>query len=253
MKILFNCLVHQNNNIVEDIINNIKKFVENPIIVLHANTSFENFDIDKFSKIENVYINPERFSHGKYDTKVKSLTSNYVFIKNKNIDFDYHMIFYSQMLFVKRGIESYLKDYDSCVNSFSEINNLFTQEELKILKSGTNKCLVEGLIFNSEICENVYSLISNTSLLNKEGWCLEEWIFPSLIKIFSKKCRDVPMNHQRSKTHCSLDEVVGVVNESIDSLENFYTGTQKTKDIFIMFRVDYDYYNPIREYMRKMK
>lgn len=252
MKLFFNCIVHENNEIVNDMIGNIKKFVEDPVIVFHVNTCFVDFDFGRFSNIENVYINLERFSHGKYDSKMKAFASNFNLIKEKNIKFDYQILFYSQMLFVKSGIEKYLKDCDACVYPYSAPENVFSDDELKLLSKGKSKCSAEGLICSSDICDKLYKLITETSLLNKEGWCLEEWIFPSIIDIFSINYKEVPMNHQRNKTHCTLDEVIGVVNGNITELENFYTSTQSTEDIFIMFRVDYNHNNPIRKYIRNL-
>jgi len=253
MKLFLNCIVHQNNEIVDDMINNIKKFVRDPIIVFHVNSCFTDFDFDRFSEIDGVYINPERFSHGKYDSKMKAFTSNYNLLKENGIKFDYQLLFYSQMLFVRSGIEEYLEGCDSCNHPDPAPENPFTEEELKLLTKGKFKCAAEGLICTSEICDKLYKLISETSLLDKEGWCLEEWYFPSLINAFSEVRKDVPMNHQRRKTHSTLDEVLGIVNGDITELENLYTGTQSRDSIFIMFRIDYDHNNSVRQYVRELR
>jgi hypothetical protein len=250
MKIFLNCIVHQNNEIVNDMIQNAKKFVRNPILVFHVNTCFADFDFERFSGIENVYINPERFSHGKYDSKMRAFTSNYNLLKGKGVEFDYQLLFYSQMLFVRSGIEDYIAGCDSCNHPLPAPENPFTWDELGLLTKGKSKCAAEGLVCTSAICEKLYSLISCTSLLEKEGWCLEEWIFPSLIEAFSETRKDVPMNHQRRKTHSTLEEVRGIVSGEITTLENFYTGVQSRESIFIMFRVDYDHNNPVRAFVR---
>lgn len=253
MKLFFNCIVHQNNEIVDDMINNIKKFVDDPVIVFHVNTCFQDFDFERFSGLENIYINPERFSHGKYDSKMRAFTSNYNLLKSKGIEFDYQILFYSQMLLVRRGIERYIEQFSSCNHPDPAPENPFTEDELKLLTKGKSKCAAEGLVCSSDICDKLYPLISSTSLLDKHGWCLEEWIFPSLINAFSESNGDVPMNHQRRKTHSTLEEVRGIVTGEITELENFYTGTQSRDTIFIMFRVDYDHNNPVRKYVRELQ
>jgi hypothetical protein len=143
MKIFFNCLVHTNNNIVEDMIFNIKKFVDQPIICLHVSKVFEDFDFERFSRIENVYINPDRYNTYKGGTFMTPLCSNINYITNVlKLDYDYQMIFYSQMLFIKKGVENYLKGFDidpECESIADMINNNYVFKEWKF-KAHTADC-----------------------------------------------------------------------------------------------------------------
>ena len=115
MKIFFNCLVYKDPDVVGDLILNIKKFVKDPVIVLHVSPDFNDFDFNRFSSINNVYINPNRYAHGQWGTKIKALVSNHDLLISKSIGFDYEIIFYPKMLFIRHGIEEYLDGVDACM------------------------------------------------------------------------------------------------------------------------------------------
>lgn len=253
LKIFFNVLVHQNNNIVEDLVNNIFKFTENPVICLHVNKSFADFDSKRFEGIENLYINPQSFFHGKYESKVKAFCSNHDFVLENKVDFDYEMIFYSQMLFVKHGIEKYLMDCDSCMfdTKLHCSSHNFNSKESELFDGKIYKSLVEGLVFNFEVSKKIYSLIKNSSLYEKTGWCTEEFVFSSAINKFSSQVKRVPMNTQK-RPQFTIEDAKKIIHNEVKEISSFYYGKQSVDEIYIIHRVDYNYENPIRKYLRSL-
>lgn len=58
MKILFNVPVHENMDVVVNTVENIKKYVAEPIIVFHVNPVFKDFDKSRLDSYTDVYVNP---------------------------------------------------------------------------------------------------------------------------------------------------------------------------------------------------
>jgi hypothetical protein len=262
VKIFFNCLVYKDNKIVEDMILNIKKFVKDPVIVLHVNKCFEDFDFGRFNTFEDVYINPTRMSHGQYDTKIKALVSNNTFINDLDIKFDYELIFYPKMLFIKTGIEEYLEGVDLCMptptiekrNAMEYALNtkmdVFTDEEKSLFNNDIEKFLVEGMCFSSDISQKTYTLIKNTGLYEKVGHCYEEFIFPTVCKYFSQKIKNYP--GVISYWEFSAIELMMILNQDKQEFSSFFTDNQSVKDIYFIHKVEYDYDDEIREIVRSI-
>jgi hypothetical protein len=255
MKIFFNCLVHTNNNIVEDMIFNIKKFVDQPIICLHVSKVFEDFDFERFSRIENVYINPDRYNTYKGGTFMPPLCSNINYITNVlKLDYDYQMIFYSQMLFIKKGVENYLKDADGFISLHEyhwESTPAIENPTVRFPK-GVVKNLVEGICCSRDVTIKTHDFIINDDhLLNNDGWVPEEVIFPSCILKFSEKIKNYPTCSHAKNFH-DIEEVKKFLNREIDSMPHLYFGNQPEEQIFAIHRVDYDYNGSIRKYIREI-
>jgi hypothetical protein len=249
-------------DVVEDMVLNIKKFVRDPIIILHVNSCFEDFDFNKFSEADNVFINPNRFSHGQWDTKVKAITSNHDFIKNRGIDFDYEMIFYPKMLFIKHGIEEYIKDIDLCMPSPTQekrdrmeyaLNTkmeAFTAEEKEFFGNDIEKFLVEGMVFSRELSQKVYEMIKCTDLYERTGHCYEEFIFPTVAKYFASTMKNYP--GIISYWELSAEDLQKIVKKSIRYFDSFFTDRQKVDDIYVIHKVDYGYNNEVRRLVREI-
>lgn len=262
MKIFFNCLVYKDNDIVEDMILNIKKFVKRPIIVLHVNTCFEDFDFKRFEIFDDVYVNPVRMSHGQYDTKIKALVSNNSFISDLGINFDYEIVFYPKMLFIKTGIEEYLDGVDLCMptpsiqkriameHALNTKMNVFSDEEKLLFDNDIEKFLVEGMCFSSYVSENTHGLIRKTGLYEKVGHCYEEFVFPTVAKMFAQKIKNYP--GVISYWEFPVVELMMILNQDLQEFSSFFTDNQKTKDIYFIHKVEYNYDNEIREIVRSI-
>lgn len=263
MKIFFNCLIYKDVDVVGDLINNIKKFVKNPVIVLHVAPSFEDFDFNRFLYIDNVYINPIRYDHGQWGTKIKALTSNHDLLKDKDIKFDYEIIFYPKMLFIKRGIEEYLNEVDLCMPSPTKekrdameyaLNtkmDVFTEEEKAFFNYDIEKFLVEGLCFRKDLANKIYEMIKCTPLYNRSGHCYEEFILPTVAKYFAKTIKHYP--GIISYWDLSINDLKMIINEDFCKFSSFFIDNQDTNNIYLIHKVDYGYDSDIRKLIRGIK
>lgn len=262
MKIFFNCLVYKDQDVVEDLIYNIKKFVKDPEIVLHIAPDFDDFNFIKFSSIENVYINPKRYSHGQWGTKIKALTSNHDLLEDMNIQFDYEIIFYPKMLFIKHGIEKYLDGSDLCMPTPSQAKrdameyalatkwDVFTQPQKDFFNNDIEKFLVEGMCFSRNIASQMYEMIKCTTLYDIEGHCLEEFVLPTVAKYFSSNIKDYP--GIIGYGNISIDDLKMILDNRVTTFSSFFTDNQKVDDIYLVHKVEYGYENDLRKLIREI-
>ena len=266
MKILFNCLVYKDIDVVEDMINNVNKFIENPVIILHVNQCFEDFDFDRIAQFKNVYINSERFSHGRHDTKIKALVSNKDFILNNDINFDYEIILYPKMLFIKKGIENYLEGSELCmplfskeekdekewmlnINGFMSLGNIFTEEEKEFFNNKLEKCLVEGMSFSKDLSNRIYDFIKQSDLYHRTGHCYEEFIFPTVAYHLAKNIRDY--SGIVDYWEMGKENATNIINNTISSFTSFFNNNKDIKDVYFIHQVEYGYDNEIRKLVRE--
>lgn len=115
MRIVVSIPVHEKPEIINDQIKNIKKYMKEPIIVLHISKSFyEKYNESEIKKGDDIYLNPTHLQTkwgGIYQTHV----SNFQYMKTK-LDFDYFLLQASNDAFVKNGIEEYINQYDAGIN-----------------------------------------------------------------------------------------------------------------------------------------
>ena len=110
MKIAISIPVHEKKDVVLDQIMNIKFYIENPVIVLHISKDFyenEHGDFHELKEIKNVYINPENLETG-WGNILLTHVSNYYYIKGM-VEFDYFILHASNDMYLKTGIEDYIK------------------------------------------------------------------------------------------------------------------------------------------------
>ena len=115
MKILVSIPVHEKPDVINDLILNIRKYVKNPVIVLHISDSFySQYNENDIIHDDDVLINPEHLitSWGNiYTTHI----SNFRYAK-KSVEFDYILLQASNDMFVRNGIEEYIAKYDAGFN-----------------------------------------------------------------------------------------------------------------------------------------
>lgn len=115
MKILVSIPVHEKPDVINDLILNIRKYVKNPVIVLHISDSFySQYNENDIIHDNDVLINPEHLitSWGNiYTTHI----SNFRYAK-KSVEFDYILLQASNDMFVRNGIEEYIAKYDAGFN-----------------------------------------------------------------------------------------------------------------------------------------
>ncbi|ENU15169.1 hypothetical protein [Acinetobacter lwoffii] len=112
MTCLFSIAVHEEYDCVLDMIQNLNYYVPECYIILHIKQDFV-FDVKNFSKFSNVFINPEKFMTGYVDGSLLYVhLSNFLLAEKLSLKYQYFSIFGSNQLFVKKGYENYIKQYD---------------------------------------------------------------------------------------------------------------------------------------------
>jgi hypothetical protein len=116
LKIVFSLPVHENADVVIDQIRNFQFFAPDSLILLHVSNEFcgwGKYSIKDFEKMDNVIVNPARMSTS-YGTGVivKLHVSNFEEAQ-KHCKFDFFNLHSSNDMFIKHGLESYLKTSES--------------------------------------------------------------------------------------------------------------------------------------------
>lgn len=107
--------VHEAPQALDDQIENIKKYIRHPIIVIHiSGGQCKNFSIDKLRAQEHVYVNPRHFKTSWGDIARVHL-SNFIYI-SRQITFDYFILHASNDCYVKKGVERYMEKYRAGFN-----------------------------------------------------------------------------------------------------------------------------------------
>lgn len=169
--IIFSLAVHESEECVIDLLDNINKFIPNSLIIIHKSLGFELSNIKHYN---NVIINPISINTGYFD---QSLTVIHALNINLLIEMNIHASFFSIIgsneLFVRKGLIDYIKNnnlyiYDSPQNDFCI---LMANKDLGLKKVLNGNKIVksppEGLYYNFNelkknfIDANVMSYINN--------------------------------------------------------------------------------------------
>lgn len=199
MKLVISIPVHEKPDVILDQINNLKKYIADPIIVLHISKSFfDKYSLDLISNITNVYINPENLETA-WGNILLTHVSNYFYIKDI-VEFDYFLIQASNDMFVRRGIEDYIKKYEAgfCRRVIIQNNSMWwpaqvawNDKQLKKIMNiiGQRRIVatqIEGTFFKHDIADKVMSVIRNNYVPNKEDevYPREEFYFSTIASAF---------------------------------------------------------------------
>ena len=263
VKILFSVPIHENNSTVENLIQNIQKYVKHPIIVLHANASFTDFDENISQRYNNVYVNPTRFNHVKFTGMLGILASNFHF--SEHIEYEYHCIFHSNMMFIKTGVEEYFKNTDSSYYSLNMKNDPRTNimvENTNVLdlipRENILNNFAEGTHCKKEIFRSIVNWFEKyDNLINWPGGCIEEVVIPTLCCAFSDKKKMV-------RSAMALCTNVGDYEggPSIDKVKEFLVKDSQssnqdgemlnTNDVFFIKRVRRSLDDPLRRFINSL-
>ena len=188
MKIAISIPVHEKKDVVLDQIMNIKFYIENPVIVLHISKDFyenEHGDFHELKEIKNVYINPENLETG---------WGNYYYIKGM-VEFDYFILHASNDMYLKTGIEDYIKNYEAgfCRRILLQKHTMWwpaqeawDDKQLRNImdKIGQTRIIatqVEGSFYKSNIADIVMNCIKENYKIDKELIYPREEIYFSTI------------------------------------------------------------------------
>lgn len=202
MRILFNIPVHENMDVVVNTVDNIRRYVEKPIIIFHVNPIFTSFDHHRLRSDFPVYVNPHRFEFIKYQSILHILMANYY--HSQHIDYDYHCFFYSNEMFIRSGIEQYVNGYQCVFENHFHPHSTARHEEMKAACSlpgfFDNQPFinnhVEGTMYSRELIGKIFDFIkSNLMDLLMSTTSIEETVIPTLAYMFtSPQQRQAPYN-----------------------------------------------------------
>ena len=248
MILAFSILVHESNECVLDLIKNIKKYNSSScIIILHVNPTF-NFDYALVKDIPNLYINPNRYKYNRFDTQIGIINSNYQYLVDNSIEFDYLIIIPSNAMCIKSGLEDYVKNFDAgfyhrlhdgtygtifenpqTIPIFSKYPNI--NRNMKYIAN------IEGGFFKKEIFEKIFDMTRHTYDPNIILPChQEEFLYPILLEYLCNK-------DTISEAVCYLN--LKYASVTIDEIKL----TLKNDKLFFVKRVPRIIHDPIRKYI----
>ena len=108
MRLAFSLPVHENNDVVLNLLSNIFRCNPGCIVVLHVSQLFTDFDHERFCRMPNVYINARRHLTG-YGTGLMLVhCSNFCHLEWSRASFDAFCIISSNEMFIRSGLNDYV-------------------------------------------------------------------------------------------------------------------------------------------------
>lgn len=196
MKIVVSIPVHEEKEVILDQIYNIQHYIGYPVIVLHIVKSF--YENECFREFENreqngIYINPEHLE-AKWGNIAHLHLSNFRYIKSVIDDFDYYLMHASNDLYVRKGIEGYIRLYKAGFNRriLSYPKSMWWPCEYahrdKVLKrlmyeNGISQIVgtqVEGSFYRKDLFEQIDLCIGSIDLFEGDFYPKEEIYFSTI-------------------------------------------------------------------------
>lgn len=172
MKVVVSIPVHEKPDVINDQIENLKRFLDQPIIVLHISKSFyEKYKEEDICLKKDVYINPSHLETA-WGNIYKTHISNFKYIYNI-LDFDYFIMHSSNDMYVKKGLENYISKFEAGFNrrfSWSGYSMWWPMEMANkddILKSimkylGINRIVasqIEGSFYRKDLFRKIINVL----------------------------------------------------------------------------------------------
>lgn len=160
--LMFSVAVHESEESVYDLINNINYFCLNPLIMIHVpKNSGMKFD---FSRYDNIYVNRTSLFTGYVDGTLTFVhLENYMECKRIGLQFDYFIPFGSNQLFIKSGIEDYIhgsvknESPSADKKNYHYLVHLRDKEMRNILGDDVRKSAPEGTYYRQDVMEKILS------------------------------------------------------------------------------------------------
>ena len=121
--LLFSIPIHEKQDIVNNLIENILNYNPNSNIILHVNKSFKNFN-PKLTVFPNVYINSLSFNYQYAKGLLWIHINNFLEAIRLNINFKYFIIISSNEMFIKYGLNNYIQEYKNGAQIVEYNNNI---------------------------------------------------------------------------------------------------------------------------------
>ena len=277
MTILFSTPVHESNEVIRDTLNNARKYNPGCIFVLHVSAGFKDFD-ETIADASDVLINPIRFRtiHSR-TSHVPLHFTNYLHAYNKGVQFDHVCILHTSEMFVKHGMEDYIKNYDYSL-WFNEDTQprepawppyavSFQNKVFKTLFDGNDSRnylgnVLEGHWWSRELFEQMFQWTSKHYDIMTMMWpyAAEEVYFATLIHHLSTtKNYGHPYCCFHHKTHYvdntqDVDDIRANVDITFWQPNNFLYNKVPFpgKNLYSIKRINRDLEDPIRRYINSL-
>lgn len=111
MKVLVSLPVHEQAEVVVHQLENLQRFLADPVVVLHVSADFDQ-DPEALRVAPWVHVNPRRISTGWGSGVLAEVHCSSFEYALANLDFDVALMASSNELFVRRGVEAWMDEFD---------------------------------------------------------------------------------------------------------------------------------------------
>jgi len=172
VKIVVSIPVHEKPEVINNQIENFKKYIENVIIVLHVSKGFFlHYSLKEIDQTDNVYINPTNLDT-KWADIINTHISNFHYISSL-IDFDYFVLHASNDMYIRPGFDKYISRYEAGFNRRKVIkknshwwtgNMALEDYQLKAMMDSCGQSMiiasqVESSFYKKELMKAIVSII----------------------------------------------------------------------------------------------
>lgn len=195
MKLVISIPVHEKPDVIKNQIENFRKYLNNPIIVLHVSkVFFEQYSIQDLKQIYGVYVNPKHLDT-KWGDIIHAHISNYEFIR-EIVDFDYFVFHSSNDMYIRYGFEEYIQKYEAGFNIRKVINRnshwwpgnaAFKDIQLAKLMNICGQTMIiasqiESSFYSKNLMEHIYKILKYLNYVPSKDlvYTREEIYFPTI-------------------------------------------------------------------------
>lgn len=270
MKLCVSIPVHETQDVVNDLIDNIKAvYGKDVLIVLHRSQQFQfpdriysNRDYNMYNK-DQVLVNPvslpTRYHHGLAHVH----NANFRFA-SQQADFDTFILHASNDMYVRKGAGDYIRSAkNACMQLEVKYGNVWgwspaalEDAELREMMNYMGLSTVystqpEGIFFEKEIFREMVSIIDKFFEYGR-GHRLprEEIFYPTLVSKLTDRISHTPLVLSEITTGCPIDEEEVIRVHRQHDLDRYpmYNGTH----LFAVKRVERNFDHPLRAFIRNL-
>lgn len=261
MKILFFIPAHENIQVLKNCIENIQKYIEDPVIIVHANSTWVEFDEAEILSFKNTHILPQRYNFQKNTNMMHII--HHVFKHTLYFDYDYFTVFHTNCMFIKRGLEKYINDNEASffeVSTFDHPNAGVCMDRSRllnyVLKSQVYNSQVEGNFFRKDVFSKMIQFLENNlPELITDPYTGEECTIPTLTKMFtSVEKRVLPyllIFYWWKNKNITIEDVEKFRADSND-VTIFYDISTKSSNVFSLKPINRSMIDPVRKYINSL-
>ena len=286
-KLLFSIPVHEKQDIINNLVENIFNYNPNSKIILHVNKTFTNFDPKK-SEYKNLFVNSIKFNYVYGKGLLWIHINNFLEAINLGIDFDYFCLISSNEMFIKKGLIEYIKqnknglqivEYNKNVNWHLFHKDILQKDEdfiqlLKYIGKGNingnengyiNNAKIyggqaEGNFFEKEIFKKISELYLKFMKKEINNFETEEIVPQTIFKSLGDLSFGVPFTLQNYSNNFIFTEKIiedirsnkiTIPNSNINNTLYSPHAGLKCNNVYSIKRIDRNM-NSLRKYISKM-